>query len=458
MYSHNDMICAISTPTGVGAIGIVRLSGKGSVALVDSCFKAKSGKSLVDYPTHKAVFGELMQQDRVLDEVLVTLFLGDKSYTGEESVEIACHGSPYILQEVLYMFIHKGARMAQAGEFSRRAFLNGKLDLSQTEAVADLIHAEDKHSHALALNQMRAGFSHKIKQMREQLLHFASMLELELDFGEEDVEFADRSTLHTTVSGIMNELSQLHASFKQGNVLKQGHSVAIVGAPNVGKSTLLNVLLQDQKAIVSDIAGTTRDSVEDTMYVDGVKFRFIDTAGIRDTQDTIEKIGIERAMQTMQKAQMVLFMFDLTTATARSIQETIDTYRPTLSEDQHLLIILNKADRAQLSSPLPVEIDSVTISAAQTQDIEDIHRWLLDKVKNKPLSDQTLISNVRHYQAISHALEHLARVTQGLQHNTPSDLVASDLRFALDELGYITGEVSSEDILSKVFSDFCIGK
>lgn len=458
MIHQHDIICAISTPTGIGAIGVVRLSGKGSVALVDSCFKAASGRPLSSYTSHQAVFGQVFQNSILLDEVLVTLFLDHKSYTGEESVEVACHGSPYILQEMLYLMIGLGARMAEAGEFSRRAFLNGKLDLSQTEAVADLIHAEDKQSHAIALNQMRGGFSQRISQMRQQLLHFASMLELELDFGEEDVEFADRQELITEVTEIAKELTILHSSFKQGNVLKQGYSVAIVGAPNAGKSTLLNVLLQDHKAIVSHIAGTTRDSVEDTMYLEGVKFRFIDTAGIRETSDTIEKIGIERALNMMKKAQIVLFMFDLTTATERSVKQTLSEYENTLKTEQNVLVVLNKSDRAKQSSPFDLDYPWVAISAAQQQGIDQLQQWLVQQVKNKTTSDQTLISNARHYAAIGEALTHLKTVNQGLDQGLPSDLVASDLRFAMDALGKITGEMTSEDILSKVFSDFCIGK
>lgn len=460
-----SVICAVSTAPGAGAIAVLRLSGKGAIRLTDKMFVSPSGKKLAEAKPNTVHFGQLTDGGQLIDEVLITLFHAPHSFTGEESVEISCHGSVYIQQRILQLLIRAGARMAVPGEFTQRAFLNGKMDLSQAEAVADLISSSSAAAHKMALNQMKGGFSAELMKLRAELLHITSLLELELDFSEEDVEFADRKKLYHIAANIEKLLSRLCQSFSLGNVIKNGVPVAIVGNTNVGKSTLLNALLKEDRAIVSDIAGTTRDVIEDTINLDGVTFRFIDTAGIRATVDEVETIGIERTFAKIGQASVVMLLTDLSRG-----METFENYyqqvRGKITPDAKLLIILNKTDK--VTDPLSVleEIKLLTdgekiisISAKTGHNLELLVDELVSTVNMHALnSGDVIVSNARHYEALSHALEAVKRVSTGLESSLSGEFISQDIRECLHYLGEITGQITTDEVLGNIFKNFCIGK
>jgi len=460
-------ICALATP-GHGAISVIRLSGPKAIEIAESIFKASvQGKVLKDQAPNTIHFGTIQKDGEIVDEVLLSLFKAPHSYTGEDSVEISCHGSPYIQQRILELLVAAGATPAKAGEFTQRAFLNGKMDLSQAEAVADLIAAESEGAHKVALQQLRGGFSDRLKSLREQLLHFISMIELELDFSEEEVEFADRSQLAGLVNEIRSLIDELIQSFQLGNVLKNGVPVAIIGRPNAGKSTLLNALLKEERAIVSDIEGTTRDSIEDTINLEGITFRFIDTAGIRETADTIENLGIRRTYQKIEQASVVLLLVEAGDDSLL-IQRSLEAIRDQLKgKGKHLVLVLNKAD--QVDKPKLTELDNslalaeneelIPISAEMGFNIEKLSGLLLRIVSHGSIKHQdVVISNIRHLNALKSASESLSRVSEGLTSTLPTDLLAQDIREALHFLCEITGEVTTDEILGNIFKNFCIGK
>ncbi|MCY2687559.1 tRNA uridine-5-carboxymethylaminomethyl(34) synthesis GTPase MnmE [Salinimicrobium sp. TH3] len=484
----NDNIVALATPSGAGAIAIIRVSGPDAIKLVAPVFKAKSKKDLLEQPSHTLHLGNIVDGERIIDEVLVSVFHGPKSYTGENTIEISCHGSPYIQQEIIQLMIRRGCRAAEAGEFTLRAFLNGKMDLSQAEAVADLISSENQASHQMAMQQMRGGFSNEIQKLREELLNFASLIELELDFAEEDVEFANRDEFQKLISRIQNVLKRLIDSFAVGNVLKNGIPVAIVGEPNVGKSTLLNALLNEERAIVSEIAGTTRDTIEDEISIGGVGFRFIDTAGIRETKDVVESIGIKRTFEKISQAQVVLYLFDasclygpepdtgykpeshpeLVSGSQQPSAPTVEQIKIEIEKIRNqfpqkpLVIMANKIDqlngkqREKLRSQIS---ELTTISAKSGEGVEDLQQKLLQFVNTGELrNNNTIVTNTRHYNALLSALEEINKVQEGLNHNLSGDLLAIDIREALHYFGEITGEITNDDLLGNIFANFCIGK
>lgn len=458
-----DTICALATPSGAGAISVIRLSGPETFKIIKEVFEGANSKFDINkVDSHTIHFGNLVEGGEIIDEVLVSVFRNPKSYTGDDSAEISCHGSPYIQQKIIELLIRKGARMADAGEFTMRAFMNGKFDLSQAEAVADLIASNSKYAHDLALDQMRGGFSGKIKELRQQIVDFASLIELELDFAEEDVEFADRSNFLETLSQLKAEISNLLKSFSIGNVLKQGIPVAIIGRPNVGKSTLLNTILQEEKAIVSDIPGTTRDSIEDTIIIDGVAFRFIDTAGLRASEDEIENIGIERTMEKIKQAKIVLFVFDVAKCDIHRVREILEEHRHLIEDpEKRVILIGNKIDQL-MEMPKGfkdlVELETVFVSAKRKENINLISDTLLKSVNTDQLGDNTIVSNARHYEALSRSMDAIKEIEQGFEKGIPSDLIAIDIRQVLHHLGSITGEVTTDEILGNIFSKFCIGK
>ena len=453
-------ICALATAPGIGAIAIIRLSGEDAITI---CNKVFFGKDISKVDTHTAHFGTIRDGDKIVDEVLVTVFKGTKSFTGENSIEISTHGSPYIQQQVLQLLLKSGAQSAGPGEFTLRAFLNGKLDLSQAEAVADVIASNSETSHELAMSQMRGGFSTEIQKLREQLIHFASLIELELDFGEEDVEFADRDDLKELVSKLNNVLSKLINSFDYGNVIKTGVPVAIVGEPNVGKSTLLNALLNEERAIVSDIAGTTRDVIEDEMILNGVSFRFIDTAGIRETTDTIESLGIEKTFQKLDQASIVLLLVDASEIPRIQLLEDVQKIKDRIEgKNKRLIIVANKVDKADSKAAIEAKFEGIEntifISAKAKENIKTIETRLFDFVQFGALNNDVVVTNARHYEALTKANESLAKVLEGLDLNITGDFLAMDIRQALHQLGLITGDITTDDLLDNIFSKFCIGK
>lgn len=460
----NDIICAISTPPGMGAIAVIRLSGKGSIAVADTLFVSPSGKRLADAKANSVLFGEIRFNNEVTDEVLVTVFHAPRSFTGEESVEISCHGSVYIQQKIIEALIARGIRLAKPGEFTRRAFGNGKFDLSQAEAVADLIASSSQASHRVAMNQMRGGFASKLAELRDKLLQFVSLVELELDFAEEDVEFANRQKLYELTEEIEREIDKLARSFQLGNAIKNGIPVAIIGETNAGKSTLLNLLLNEEKAIVSDIHGTTRDVIEDTVNINGVTFRFIDTAGIRHTTDTIETLGIERTYQKIAQASIVLWMIDLTTPT-EEINTLAQSIIPKLV-DKHVLLLLNKSDllseseREEKQHLLPeLKAERLFISAKKRQNTDQLQQLLLKAADIPQIGEHdVVVTNLRHYEALMNALEAVRRVKEGLDTGITSDFISQDIRECMFYLGEITGQISTDEILGNIFSKFCIGK
>jgi tRNA modification GTPase len=460
---NQDTIVALATPPGAGAIAVIRVSGPEAIAIGASVFKSIHQKDLKKQPTHTVHLGHIVDSERVIDEVLATVFKNPKSYTGEDTIEFSCHGSSYIQQEIIQLLLRKGCRSAQAGEFTLRAFLNGKMDLSQAEAVADLIASENEAAHQVAIQQMRGGFSNEIANLREELLNFASLIELELDFAEEDVEFADRKQFKSLLLKIENVLKKLIDSFATGSVIKAGIPVAIAGAPNAGKSTLLNTLLNEERAIVSEIAGTTRDAIEDELSIGGIGFRFIDTAGIRETIDTIETIGITKTFEKINQARLVLFLCDAF-AYAKNLTQLENEYLQIKNKypQKQVLLIANKTDKLssnekhQFQQHFP---DTIFISALKKDGIEQLKEKLLALVNTGALtSGDTIVTNARHYDSLTKALEEIKKVQQGLQTNLSGDLLAIDIRQALYYFGEITGQVTNDELLGNIFANFCIGK
>ena len=470
---NQETIVALATPSGAGAIAIIRLSGNEAISVASKVFQSVSGKDLSKQKSHTIHLGHIVENTKIYDQVLVSVFKNPNSYTGEDVVEISCHGSTFIQQQIIQLLLRKGCKMAQAGEFTLRAFLNGKLDLSQAEAVADLISSDNEASHQIAMQQMRGGFSNEIAQLRQELLNFASLIELELDFAEEDVEFADRTQFKELVTRIEFVLKRLIDSFAIGNVLKNGIPVAIVGEPNVGKSTLLNALLNEERAIVSDIAGTTRDTIEDELVIDGIGFRFIDTAGIRETKDVVESIGIQKTFEKIEQAQVVLLLVDSSQLSANSLPnvkieiEKIKNKFPI----KPLVIVLNKVDvldkdslnnylnQLSTSNPTTDNRQLITISAKQKTGIDELKNTLLSFVNTGALrNNETIVTNSRHYDSLLKALEEIQKVQFGLSSNLSSDLMAIDIKQALYYFGEITGEVTNDELLGNIFANFCIGK
>ncbi len=468
---NNDSIIALATASGSGAIAVIRVSGNEALELCSPVFEAKSGISILDQKSHTLQLGNIQDGQRILDEVLVSVFRGHKSYTGEPTVEISCHGSSFIQKEIIQLLIKKGCRSAQPGEFTLRAFLNGKMDLSQAEAVADLVSSDNAASHQLAMQQMRGGFTNQIQELRQELLDFASLMELELDFSEEDVEFANREQFQALVLKIQKVLSRLIDSFAVGNVIKNGIPVSIVGEPNVGKSTLLNALLNEERAIVSEIAGTTRDTIEDEISIGGIGFRFIDTAGIRETQDTIEGLGIQRTFEKIKQSQVIIKLIDspklfddqqkLRATEWKRIKEDIHQLKTNFPEPS-FLVLANKADllSSENKDLLTKEFkDLLFISAKDKTGIEEIQTRLLSFVDEGALrNNDTIVTNSRHYNALLLALEEINKVQEGLNENLTTDLLAIDIRQALYHFGEITGEVTNDELLGNIFANFCIGK
>jgi len=455
----DDTIIALATPPGIGAIGVLRLSGPQAIGIANELF---TGKNLLLQASHTLHVGYLTNNDKVLDEVVVSLFKGPKSYTGEDVIEISCHGSPYVQEQVLNACIQKGARLAKPGEFTQRAFLNGKMDLAQAESVADLIAANSSASQQTALNQIRGGFSSELKVLREELIKFSSLIELELDFSEEDVEFADRKQLKALIATLSRSIKQLILSFKLGNVIKNGVQVAIIGKPNAGKSTLLNALLNEERAIVSDIAGTTRDTVEEILNIDGILFRLIDTAGIRShSSDVIENIGMEKSREKMRQADVVLLIEDALQAIANGTDAS-----PLLHEvsafKRPFLYVLNKADLLiENEKEMAVRLypEALLVSAKQQDGASMIKKKLYNLAVNGTIeTEATIVTNARHYAALQQIAASLTEVESGLALNIPSDLLSPDIRRSLHFLGEITGEITNEDQLDYIFSKFCIGK
>ena len=460
-FSTEHTICAISTPKGMGGIAVIRLSGKHAFDIAGKVFRTPNNKPLTDYPLRQAVYGKIYEQDGLLDEGICVLYQAPSSYTGEDMAEISCHGSLYIQEHLLQSLIFHGAVLAQPGEYTRRAFLNGKMDLTQAESVADLIASVSRSSHKLALQNLKGGFREKIADFRDRLLEFASLIELELDFSEEDVEFADRKALQTLLNGMTDEVNHLIESFAQGNAMKHGIPVAIIGKPNVGKSTLLNTLLDEERALVSDIPGTTRDTIEDVLILDGKMFRFIDTAGIRHTDNTIEAMGVEKTYQTVGKAAIILYVIDASATPYEEVRKELSLlYERVDMKDKKLLIIGNKIDLMEkLPSPFRLwnELEILYLSAKRKVNIQELREILLQFSQADDCED-TLLSNIRHYECLKHVAEDLKNIFSGLAANLSGDLIAIDIRNAIHHLGEITGEITNEDILSSVFSKFCIGK
>ena len=458
----SDTICAIATPPGIGAIAVIRLSGPETFKICSEIFRSHNGKSFESLKPRMAHFGVLRSKEQIVDEVLCTLFKAPSSYTGEDSAEISCHGSSFIQQQIIALLLSTGARMAQGGEFTLRGFRNGKFDLAQAEAVADLIAADSNTSRDLALMQMRGGYSSRIAELRKMLVNFAALIELELDFSEEEVEFADRRQLAALLDNLKDEIINLSASFAVGNVMKKGIPVAIIGKPNTGKSTLLNALLNEEKAIVSDIPGTTRDVIEDTISINGHSFRFIDTAGLRESQNTIETIGIERTVEKIQQAEVILHIFDVSTTNPEELKEEIDQFRKhLLDKSKRWILIANKIDRMD-SIPSVfrdlVDLETIFISAKRKENINLITDMLANIVTQHEVHDKAIVSSLRHYEALMKALEAIEAVERGFENQVPSDLIAIDIRQALHYLGSITGEVTTDEILGTIFGKFCIGK
>ncbi len=465
----SDTICAMATPPGMGAIAVIRISGNKSIEVCGKLFRPKNKKlKLEEVNSHTIHLGEISVDNELIDEVLLSIFKNPNSYTGEDSIEISCHGSEYIQQKIIESLISNGIRLANPGEFTLRAFLNGKFDLSQAEAVADLIASQSRISHDLALDQMRGKFSDVIKDLREKLINFASLIELELDFSEEDVEFADRNELKIVLNKLDTEIESLVDSFSVGNVIKKGIPVAIVGKPNVGKSTLLNAILNEERAIVSEIPGTTRDTIEDTIIINGVSFRFIDTAGLRDSTDKIESIGIERTYEKIDKAKVILYVFDINKTNCEEIKTTMEEFLVHIkslpdesSHNKKFILIANKTDtlvEAPHGFKSMVEMECLFVSAKRKENINLIIDNLSTYIEQEKVSDTTIVTNTRHYEAFIKIRESIKSIQQGFENGIPSDLIASDIRNALHHLGEITGEITTNEILENIFSKFCIGK
>lgn len=460
----NETICAISTAPGIGGIAVIRVSGTNAFPICDQLFQAKhEGKKLCTQKAYTLLYGTISYNGEIVDDVMAAVFRSPHSFTGEDTVEISCHGSVYIQQQILQLLLQLGCRLAQPGEFTQRAFMNGKMDLSQAEAVADLIASTSSGQHRLAMNQMRGGFSSELKALREKLVYITSLMELELDFADhEELEFADRKELKDIAALIEQTMSKLAHSFKAGNAIKNGIPVAIIGETNAGKSTLLNLLLNEDKAIVSDIHGTTRDVIEDTVNINGIMFRFIDTAGIRETHDTIEALGIERSFQAINRADIVLWVIDHTEA-EKQIAALSDKVLP-LCEGKKLLLILNKSDLKTSSTSIgllgfPENTQVVSLSAKYKEGLDNLQALLAEAAHLPALSSNDIIvTNVRHYEALTNALDAIHRVQEGLSTELPADLISQDLRECIFHLSDIIGEVTTDEVLGNIFKNFCVGK
>ncbi len=462
-YLGNDTIVAIATSEGVSAIGVIRMSGLETFSICGKVFKGKSIESMASHTVH---YGFIVDGEEIVDEVMLTVFRAPKSFTTEDSIEISCHGSPYIQGRILQLLIRSGARLAQAGEFTQRAFMHGRIDLAQAEAVGDLIAAESRSQHNIALKQIRGGLSGEIGVLRQQLLDFASLIELELDFGEEDVEFADRSALVALVQGIITHIKPIIHSFQYGNAIKNGIPVAIVGRPNAGKSSLLNVLLNEERAIVSDIAGTTRDTIEEHFVINGISFRLIDTAGIRKTTDEIEAIGVRKTFEKIEKADTILYLFDSSVQTA---EEVIADVQPMAGEHQKMIVCASKSDLKdeqaigkeleRIQAGLQhAQLRLIAISAKKGQNIEELKQLLTADFEKAINTGNTILTNARHFYALNEAKEALELVLGSIESHLTSDLIALEIKRALNALGEISGQISSQEILQNIFGKFCIGK
>jgi len=458
-----DDIVAISTPSGMGAISIIRVTGDNALKKVEPFFKSKKGTKLSNIKSHSLLYGDFVYNDEIIDEVVLSYYAKDKSFTGQETIEISCHGSTYIQKTIIEKLLENKIRLAKPGEFTMRAFLNGKFDLTQAEAVSDLIYSDSASMHKIALNQMRGGFQNDLKSLREELLHFTSMIELELDFSEEDVEFANKKELVALIERVKLKIQDLKNSFKYGNAIKNGVPVAIAGKPNSGKSSLLNLLLNEDKAIVSDIPGTTRDAIEDTLILDGIKFRFVDTAGLRNTDDEIEAKGIEITKSKISKASVLIYLFDINNSSESEILEDLSEFN---RDDLSIILVRNKID---LKNESTIKVESILkkcdskikevleISAIQKKYVDVIKEKLLDI--NKLLkSEQTIITNLRHFDSLSNAESSLVEIEKGIQNGLSGDLLSIDLRSAIESIGEITGQITNDEMLGNIFSNFCIGK
>ena len=455
---NKETIIALATPNGLGAIAVIRISGEDSISITEKLFKGKKNKILSIQKSHTVHLGHLMKKERELDEVLVTLFKGPHSYTGENTIEISCHGSTYIQKEIIDLFVENGIRVASPGEFTLRAFINGKMDLNQAEAVADLIASENEGSHKLAMQQMKSGFSNDLKKLRAELLHFSSMIELELDFSQEDVEFAERDEFKKLTNKIIFELSNLIDSFRSGNVLKNGISVTIAGKPNAGKSSLLNTLLNEDKAIVSEIPGTTRDSIEDSLVINGINFRFTDTAGLRETVDIIESKGIEKTKEKIKKAKILLYLFDSNDTNFNEIKSSVNGFK---RDDLSIILVRNKIDLKNKNQSLLNDLkdfELLEISATDSYSVSKVKNRLVNEVSILNPYDDIVISNSRHFEALIKALKAIEEVNVGLKNNISGDLLSVDIRRSIEHLAEISGEITNDDVLGNIFSNFCIGK
>ena len=457
----NDDIVAISSPAGMGAIAIIRISGPNAISKFQPFFKSLKKKKLVDQKSHTLHFGEFISNDQVVDEILVSVFEKGKSFTGDESVEITCHGSTYIQKTIVEKLLKKDIRLAKPGEFTMRAFLNGKLDLTQAEAVSDLIYSDSKAMHKISLNQMRGGFQSELKLLRSDLLNFLSMIELELDFAEEDVSFANKKDLVKLVDNVEEKLITLKDSFRFGNAIKNGVPVAIAGKPNAGKSSLLNTLLNEDKAIVSNIPGTTRDAIEDTAFIDGIKFRFIDTAGLRETTDEIEIKGIEITKLKILKASILIYLFDVNDTNENEILKDLEEF---YNDDLKIILVKNKIDlkcNSKINSKnfKKFNIDSILeISAINKQSVNTVRETLSKEFNSGSSKSDVIVTNLRHYNALSKSIESIEKVREAIENEVSGDLLSIDLRNVINNVGEITGEISNDEMLGNIFSNFCIGK
>ena len=450
LNGNNNTICAISTPPGIGGVAIIRISGTKSIPICNQVLN----KSILDLEGYSVLFCSFEDNHQLIDDVVVTVFRGPKSFTGEDVVEISCHGSNFIQQKIIECLISKGCSMAAPGEFSQRAFLNGKMDLSQTEAIADLIHSKSKAAHQTALKQLKGGFSNELKTLREKLIHFASLVELELDFSEEDVEFADRKELYVLINDLSEHVENLIESFKLGNAIKNGIQTVIIGRPNAGKSTLLNGLLNEQRAIVSSTPGTTRDTIEEVLNINGIDFRFIDTAGIRETIDNIEKMGVERAIEKIESSSLIIYVYDASKEKAEQVKKDLKTFN---TSNLPILTIANKADL--LPSDSTVDAKHLKLSAINSTDCLKVKDKIYQLSGLNDLNlESTIITNTRHVEALQKAHADLLKVKEGMDSNVTGDFLAMDIRQVLHHLGSITGEISSDDLLGNIFANFCIGK
>lgn len=463
-FKNDDTIVALATGGGIAAIAVIRLSGKESFTVAEKIFFPAKGKKkqVSDYKTHTLHFGSIKENDLLIDEVLLSVMKGPKSFTGEDTIEISCHGSTFVQQKILELCLSNGARPADPGEFTLRAFLNGKMDLTQAEAVADLIAADSAGAHSLAMKQMRGGFSEEIKKLRNELIHFASLIELELDFAEEDVEFANRGHLRETIDNILRVIEKLIRSFEFGNVIRKGIPVVIAGRPNAGKSTLLNALLNENRAIVSETEGTTRDTIEEEITLEGVKFRFIDTAGLRETHDAIEKIGVSKTFEKMNESPVILYIFDVIGTTGSQLYAELEKLKSSVTPGVRIIPVGNKIDAVSIynvEQTYNIIKNPIFISAKDKTNIDQLRNLLLSLYSHGKIeANNSIVTSARHVDALKHTAECLQRVYNGLLGNLTNDFIAADLRHAMNYLGEITGEISTDDLLENIFSKFCIGK